>query len=159
MTQTQWPSTDPIERVGSIQTLYASFADSSLAERAAGALLDYGVRNEDISLVAKEHKQEELHDRLAYDGRPTLADRSMDEMETTAPYEQTPVVNRYPGDNPFNLNRIEDPDNTELSAKSGISTTTPEDAAAGAAKGAGIGLGVSETPRIDRIRATPIGRS
>jgi hypothetical protein len=37
------------------QTLYASFADASLAEKAAGALLDHGVRNEDISLISREH--------------------------------------------------------------------------------------------------------
>jgi hypothetical protein len=36
------------------QTLYASFADASLAEKAAGALLDHGVRNEDISLICRE---------------------------------------------------------------------------------------------------------
>src|SRR5579872_4376852 len=36
------------------QTLYASFADASLAEKAAGALLDHGVRNEDISLISRE---------------------------------------------------------------------------------------------------------
>lgn len=34
--------------------LYASFADASLAEKAAGALLDYGVKQEDISIVAHE---------------------------------------------------------------------------------------------------------
>jgi len=34
--------------------LYASFADASLAEKAAGALLDYGVRQEDLSLVAHD---------------------------------------------------------------------------------------------------------
>ena len=34
--------------------LYASFADASLAEKAAGALLDYGVKQEDISIVANE---------------------------------------------------------------------------------------------------------
>ena len=34
--------------------LYASFADAALAEKAAGALLDYGVRQEDISLVAND---------------------------------------------------------------------------------------------------------
>ena len=32
-------------------TLYAAFADAGQAEKAAGALLDYGVRSEDISLV------------------------------------------------------------------------------------------------------------
>jgi hypothetical protein len=34
--------------------LYASFADAAMAEKAAGALLDYGVRQEDISLVAND---------------------------------------------------------------------------------------------------------
>ena len=34
--------------------LYASFADASLAEKAAGALLDYGVRQEDVSVVAND---------------------------------------------------------------------------------------------------------
>lgn len=32
-------------------TIYASFADASLAEKAAGALLDYGVRSEDLSVI------------------------------------------------------------------------------------------------------------
>lgn len=36
------------------QTLYASFNDASLAEKAAGALLDHGARNEDISIVARD---------------------------------------------------------------------------------------------------------
>ncbi len=35
--------------------LYASFADASLAEKAAGALLDYGVKQQDISIVAHEN--------------------------------------------------------------------------------------------------------
>ena len=44
------------------QTLYASFADAALAEKAAGALLDYGVRQEDISLVANnERGQSQSH--------------------------------------------------------------------------------------------------
>jgi len=34
--------------------LYASFADAALAEKAAGALLDYGVRKEDVSIVASD---------------------------------------------------------------------------------------------------------
>jgi hypothetical protein len=33
-------------------TIYASFADPSLAEKAAGALLDHGVRSEDLSIVS-----------------------------------------------------------------------------------------------------------
>ena len=34
--------------------LYASFQDAALAEKAAGALLDYGVRKEDVSIVAND---------------------------------------------------------------------------------------------------------
>jgi hypothetical protein len=34
------------------QTLYAAFDDAAMAEKAAGALLDHGVRAEDVSLVA-----------------------------------------------------------------------------------------------------------
>lgn len=42
------------------ETLYATFADNALAEKAVGALLDYGVRQEDISLIMK---QPDAHDR------------------------------------------------------------------------------------------------
>ena len=34
--------------------LYASFNDAALAEKAAGALLDYGVQKEDVSIVAND---------------------------------------------------------------------------------------------------------
>lgn len=37
-------------------TLYAAFADATLAEKAAGALLDHGVRAEDLSLVQHESR-------------------------------------------------------------------------------------------------------
>ncbi|HEX5323430.1 MAG TPA: hypothetical protein VFW40_06560 [Capsulimonadaceae bacterium] len=37
-----------------MQTIYASFADASLAEKAAGALLDYGAKQEDLSLVTND---------------------------------------------------------------------------------------------------------
>ena len=40
------------EGEGMAETLYASFVDAAAAERAAGALLDRGIRSEDISLVA-----------------------------------------------------------------------------------------------------------
>src|SRR3712207_1830634 len=35
-------------------TIYATFLDATNAERAAGALLDYGVRPEDVSVVRKD---------------------------------------------------------------------------------------------------------
>src|SRR5690348_13200169 len=37
-----------------VSTIYATFADCDHAEKAVGALLDYGVRAEDVSLVRKD---------------------------------------------------------------------------------------------------------
>ena len=48
--------------------LYASFADAALAEKAAGALLDFGVRKEDISLVANDQYGQT---RQSYTGQTT----------------------------------------------------------------------------------------
>lgn len=70
------------------ETLYAAFSDYKMAEKAVGALLDHGMRKEDISLISNA------------------------------------------------------PGNHESHAENGITTTTGADAAAGAAKGAGIGLAV-----------------
>ena len=50
--------------------LYASFADAALAEKAAGALLDYGVRQEDISLVANDQYGQTRESYTAQTGDP-----------------------------------------------------------------------------------------
>ena len=140
------------------QTIYASFADASLAEKAAGALLDYGVRNEDISLVSRERGTDEDTSRRDYtahsatlaerEGTTTYADRN-----EAAPVREEPTGSRIYSttdtdytDRDSNTTVIDHStgqgDRTELAAKQGLSTTTPGDAAAGAAKGAGIVLGV-----------------
>jgi len=64
------------------QTIYASFADASLAEKAAGALLDYGVRNEDISLVSRERGTDDDTTRRDY----TAHGASVAEREGTTTY-------------------------------------------------------------------------
>ncbi len=136
------------------QTLYASFNDASLAEKAAGALLDFGVRNEDISLVSRERNgattvngdttvsssdsyntDTSRHDYVQHSA--TVAERETTgainrDFDTTDRDSNTIVINHGTGEG----------DKTELAAKQGLSTTTPGDAAAGAAKGAGIGLGI-----------------
>lgn len=125
-------------------TLYASFTDASLAEKAAGALMDFGVRNEDISLVSRtpgtdvDSSDTSRRDYTAHSA--TLAERETTGstyVDRTDPNyvdrdTNTTVINHSTGEG----------DKTELAAKQGLSTTTPGDAAAGAAKGAGIGLGV-----------------
>ena len=56
--------------------LYASFADATQAEKATGALLDYGVRQEDLSLVANDSDRRK-------DGYATGTNRVDREYETT----------------------------------------------------------------------------
>ncbi|MFN3652543.1 MAG: hypothetical protein ACK47B_23445 [Armatimonadota bacterium] len=99
-------------------TLYASFADYDHAEKAVGALLDYGVRDEDISLVSGES-----HGRTWAE---TYSDHEMNDSGH---------IRIHRRDRDHDGNPVSD-------AKGGISTTTGADAASGAAKGAGIGLGV-----------------
>ena len=111
---------------GSTSTLYASFADAALAEKAAGALLDHGARNEDISIVASEPSKE-VREEVREDG---VYDRT-----------HTTYIDHSTGAG----------DSTEHAAKQGISTTTAGDATAGAAKGAGIGLGVGVAAALASI--------
>jgi hypothetical protein len=110
-------------------TIYASFPEASQAERAAGALLDYGVRATDISIVSTE-------DHAAYL-------QGMDDFTAEGAPEPIVVGDSEPVMDPWYLPTIV-PEYPEAHAPStiGISTTTSADAAAGAAKGAGIGLGV-----------------
>lgn len=88
-------------------TIYASFEADDQAIKAAGALLDYGVKNEDLTIIS-QGTESALH---AYGIKASS-----------------------------NHDDDDDLDAAEATAKKGISTTTPADAAAGAAKGAGIGL-------------------
>jgi hypothetical protein len=61
------------------QTLYASFTDASLAEKAAGALMDFGVKPEEISLVSNE---------AAYSKRDyTAHSATLEERRSTDTYE------------------------------------------------------------------------
>ncbi len=98
------------------ETIYASFADATMAERAAGALLDHGVNEDAISLVAHES---------AFRGRRDYAAHTATLQERTS----------------YTLPDSDSHDDDELDAKTGITTTTPGDAAAGAVKGAAVGLG------------------
>jgi len=101
------------------QTLYATFQDASLAEKAVGALLDHGARNEDISVVSKEPGAKQ-------------------DLETVSEVRG----DQYVEQNAESHRRRDEGEHAEKAGKQGLSTTTPGDAGAGAAKGAGIGLGV-----------------
>lgn len=100
------------------QTLYASFVDAGHAERAAGALLDHGVRSQDISFIANESFVD--------------ADR-----QVVAAPDATVIYN-----DPTDVKSVKEINEAEHAAKAGISTTTSADVVSGAAKGVGVGAGV-----------------
>lgn len=113
-------------------TLYASFSTTSDAERAAGALLDHGVRQEDISFVANESYRQPAS--------------SVDSPQGVVTYSD-----------PTDVSAIKEANEAEAAAKSGISTTTSQDVMAGAAKGVGIGAAVGVAAALAAVFLPGIG--
>lgn len=164
-------------------TLYASFSDVELAERAAGALLDHGARAEDISFIVNRPADAgytahaaTLAEREAGAPSATYARREAEyweEPETVVPTpsgEATALGSEFRGEyvstgradtgpESYRDDRDSKPtvDDMEDSAKAGITTTTPADAAAGAIKGAGFGLGAGVLAAIASIFLPGIG--
>lgn len=98
-------------------TLFATFGDTHHMEQAVGALLDHGVRAEDISI-------------LLNDSHPNYV-REGNEIKTASDVRDK--------------------------AEHGLTTTTPQDAAAGAAAGAGVGLGVGALAALAAVTLPGIG--
>jgi len=95
--------------------IYASFNDTAMARDAVGALLDHGVKTEDITLIL-----------------PVNEDRDLD-AET---------------------DRAEE---TVAKAETGITTTTQDDAAVGATKGAFFGFGIGSVAALASILIPGVG--
>lgn len=125
-----------------LQTIYALFQDVSDAERAIGALKDHGVASDHIGIAARRAAEQDEtlrvrqnFTRLTDDpttglGEPEVAYRA--QPGTTAP--ATLGTTEKPA------NFVDTPANVDAVGKGGLTTTTPQDAAAGAAVGSGIGL-------------------
>lgn len=148
------------------RTIYASFATTDDAEKAAGALLDHGVRNEDISLV--QHGDEETYNsrwrRAASVGADDLGSRVDDYgvNRVTTDYDQNDVNRGVTTDMDVNTDagRRTTPDmdrDDDLNAKHGISTTTAADAGSGAVKGAVVGVGVGVVAALAALFVPGVG--
>jgi hypothetical protein len=125
--------------------LYASFDDAALAEKAAGALLDYGVRKEDLSVVANNaYGETRAVPGTAWSQLALAGDRMAGGMSSAVGAANAPVG--YGAE-----------DDAEHAAKTGISTTTPEDAGAGAVKGAEIGLGLGILAGVAALLVPGVG--
>lgn len=166
------------------ETLYASFAEPSQAEKAAGALLDYGVLAEDLSLITRGSHTEtyttqtstgeraaagtaaagnrtaEAGDRFAAGAsRAAGADYTAANYEAAAERHEATATEegRQAAGDYETTHESRHHDDTELAAKKGISTTTSKDAGVGAVKGAGIGLGVGVLAALASIFIPGVG--
>ncbi len=166
--------------------LYASFADAALAEKAAGALLDFGVRQEDISLVANDQYGQTresfatqttdpnfaagsgtlgntgtLGTTGAYGAEGAVAGRNVAVYDNPGAGAASTTAAAVGGDlNPLDRGGADSAmaqGDVETAAKHGISTTTPEDAGEGAVKGTGIGLGVGLLASLAALTIPGVG--
>ncbi|MGV3615185.1 MAG: hypothetical protein ACO1SV_07610 [Fimbriimonas sp.] len=123
-------------------TIYAAFADPSHAEKAAGALLDHGVRPEDLSVVrshagdvtvtTSQGTAAPLPGAIGGTAGVVDADGAGVDYGNAA---QRPGAVHHP-------DTVDASGDVEASAKAGISTTTAADAGAGAVKGTAWGAGI-----------------
>ncbi len=127
-----------------MNTIYATFRDPELAEKAAGALLDHGMANEDITLLHHE----------SMGSRMVGSTFGVDDFVSPP---ARPSVQATSRENEQYFKDIDDCDKADLEAKSGISTTTAADAEVGAAKGAVVGLGVGAIAALASLAIPGVG--
>ncbi len=121
-----------------LQTMYALFQDVADAERAIGALRDHGVPESSIGIASRRAAEEDETQRIR-DGYTRVTDDGTTSAATYVPQRGTPppaaiastIAPRSDVDTAENVSAI---------GNMGLTTTTPQDAAAGAAVGGGVGL-------------------
>jgi len=124
------------------QRIYALFQDVADAERAIGALQDRGITRDHIAVIARQAGEQDEAARVRV-GYTRLSDtQGLGQGEPETAYAQRPrtidpVV--LPATSAPSTS-VDTSDNVETVGKEGLTTTTPQDAAAGAAVGSGVGL-------------------
>ncbi len=140
-------------------TIYASFNDPALAEKAAGALLDHSVRAEDISVIRSHEGSAQVNTYVPLTApvsdvnpmgiNPNLGAETAAENYRAADERRTEIADRdsIKDDTVFHASTYDSSASTESAAKHGLSTTTSADAGVAAVKGAewGAGLGIVAT--------------
>jgi hypothetical protein len=156
-------------------TIYGSFTNADNGEKAAGALMDHGVRPEDISLIRCESSEYQAPDDI--NGVPVQGE-PIGTNVGASPYDRpiyglgrdvpsplmadvgaagwTGVAPVYAAESYEALEAWQETD-LERAAKEGISTTTPEDVRAGATKGMAWGLGIGALAALASIAVPGVG--
>ena len=121
-----------------LQTIYALFQDVSDAERAIGALRDHGVADANIGIASRRAAEQDESGRVR-EGYTRLTE---DETTSAATYMPQPTTAPAAAiaDTVTPRSAVDTAENVSAIGKMGITTTTPQDAAAGAAVGSGVGL-------------------
>ncbi len=127
-------------------TLYATFSNPEEAEKAAGALLDHGVKPEDLSIVRKH-----LEGFTPITTPATTASNVL--LASDAPIEPAITGSVY-GTTPTETTTAED---IEDVAKHGITTTTAGDMGAGAVRGSLVGVGIGAIAAIAALIVPGVG--
>ncbi len=121
-----------------LQTIYALFQDVADAERAIGALRDHGVPDANIGIASRRAAEQDEAGRIR-SGYTRLT-----EDETTSAATYAPQAGTAPAaaiaETVTPRSDVDTAENVSAIGKMGITTTTPQDAAAGAAVGTGVGL-------------------
>ncbi len=125
-----------------LQTIYALFQDVADAERAIGALQDHGIPAANIGVAARRAAEEDEAGRIRTGFTRLTDDQAVRQGEPGATYEAQPGT--LPpvalANTAAPVSSVDTPQNVASVGKEGITTTTPQDAAAGAAVGGGVGL-------------------
>lgn len=125
-----------------LQTIYALFQNVADTERAIGALQDHGVPSANIGIAARRPAEEDEAGRVRTGFTRLTDDRGVRQGEPEVTYEAHPgtLPPAAIANTAAPLTGIDTPQNISAVGKEGITTTTPQDAAAGAAVGGGVGL-------------------
>lgn len=121
-----------------LQTIYALFQDVSDAERAIGALRDHGVAESSIGIAGRHAAEQDENGRIRA-GYTRLTDDGTTSAATYAPQPGTPPAAAI-ASTITPRSDVDTAENVVTTGNIGITTTTPQDAAAGAAIGTGVGL-------------------
>lgn len=124
------------------ERIYALFQDVADAERAIGALQDHGVTRDHIGVVARRPAEQDEAARVRTDYARVSDAQDARQGEPAVTYEARPGT-LPPAASAMTItptSTADTPQNVETVGKEGITFSTPQDAAAGAAVGGGIGL-------------------
>jgi len=125
-----------------LQTIYALFQNVADAERAIGALQDHGVPATNIGVATRRPAEEEEAGRVRTGFTRLTDDGAVRQGEPEVAYAAQPgtLPPAALATTAAPVTAVDTPLNVATVGKEGITTTTPQDAAAGAAVGTGVGL-------------------